>query len=32
MMKEAAVLAKIADNICIKLPLTLRRSEGLQAQ
>lgn len=23
MMKEAAVLAKIADNICIKLPLTL---------
>lgn len=28
MMKEAAVLAKIADNICIKLPLTL---EGLKA-
>jgi transaldolase len=24
------VLAKIADNICIKLPLTLRRPEGLQ--
>ena len=28
MMKEAAVLAKIADNICIKLPLTL---DGLKA-
>ncbi len=28
MMKEAAVLAKIADNICIKLPLTL---DGLRA-
>ena len=28
MMKEAATLAKIADNICIKLPLTL---EGLKA-
>lgn len=28
MMKEAAVLAKIADNICIKLPLTM---EGLKA-
>ena len=28
MMKEAAVIAKIADNICIKLPLTL---EGLKA-
>ena len=28
MMKEAAVLARIADNICIKLPLTL---EGLKA-
>ena len=28
MMKEAKVLAKIADNICIKLPLTL---EGLKA-
>ncbi|MDP3525675.1 MAG: fructose-6-phosphate aldolase [Hoeflea sp.] len=27
-MKEAAVLAKIADNICIKLPLTL---DGLKA-
>ncbi|AFR26828.1 MULTISPECIES: fructose-6-phosphate aldolase [Bartonella] len=27
-MKEAAILAKIADNICIKLPLTL---EGLKA-
>nr|WP_306269311.1 fructose-6-phosphate aldolase [Pararhizobium sp. IMCC3301] len=28
MMKEAAVLAKIADNICIKVPLTL---DGLKA-
>lgn len=28
MMKEAAVLSKIADNICIKLPLTL---DGLKA-
>ena len=28
MMKEAAVLAKIADNICIKLPLTM---DGLKA-
>ncbi|HHZ09219.1 MAG TPA: fructose-6-phosphate aldolase [Rhizobiales bacterium] len=28
MMREAAVLAKIADNICIKLPLTL---DGLKA-
>jgi transaldolase len=28
MMKEAAVLAKIADNICIKLPLTF---DGLKA-
>lgn len=28
MIKEAAVLAKIADNICIKLPLTL---DGLKA-
>ncbi|HWD12484.1 fructose-6-phosphate aldolase [Pseudochrobactrum algeriensis] len=28
MMKEAAVLAKIADNICIKLPVTL---DGLKA-
>ena len=28
MMKEAAVLARIADNICIKLPLTL---DGLKA-
>ncbi|MDZ7823819.1 MAG: fructose-6-phosphate aldolase [Ahrensia sp.] len=28
MMKEAAVLAKIADNICIKLPLTM---DGLRA-
>ncbi|WP_019222891.1 fructose-6-phosphate aldolase [Bartonella rattaustraliani] len=28
MMKEAAILAKIADNICIKLPLTL---DGLKA-
>ncbi|EJF98340.1 fructose-6-phosphate aldolase [Bartonella vinsonii subsp. arupensis Pm136co] len=28
MMEEAAVLAKIADNICIKLPLTL---DGLKA-
>ena len=28
MMKEAAVLAKIADNICIKVPLTL---DGLRA-
>lgn len=28
MMKEAAVLSKIADNICIKVPLTL---EGLKA-
>lgn len=28
MMKEASVLAKIADNICIKLPLTL---DGLKA-
>jgi len=28
MIREAAVLAKIADNICIKLPLTL---EGLKA-
>ncbi|MDD9333256.1 MAG: transaldolase family protein, partial [Bartonella sp.] len=28
MMKEAAVLAKIANNICIKLPLTL---DGLKA-
>ncbi|WP_375622527.1 MULTISPECIES: fructose-6-phosphate aldolase [unclassified Bartonella] len=28
MMKEAAVLAKVADNICIKLPLTL---DGLKA-
>ncbi len=28
MMKEAAVLAKVADNICIKLPLTM---DGLQA-
>ncbi|WP_421856358.1 fructose-6-phosphate aldolase [Oricola sp.] len=28
MMREAAVLAKIADNICIKLPLTF---EGLKA-
>ncbi|GHC73836.1 fructose-6-phosphate aldolase [Limoniibacter endophyticus] len=28
MMKEAAVLAQIADNICIKLPLTL---DGLKA-
>jgi transaldolase len=28
MMKEAAALAKIADNICIKLPLTL---DGLKA-
>jgi len=28
MMKEAKVLAKIADNICIKLPLTM---EGLKA-
>ncbi|MGB7431314.1 MAG: fructose-6-phosphate aldolase [Ahrensia sp.] len=28
MMKEAAVLAKIADNVCIKLPLTL---DGLKA-
>lgn len=28
MMQEAAVLAKIADNICIKLPLTL---DGLKA-
>lgn len=28
MMKEAAVLAKIADNICIKLPLTI---DGLKA-
>lgn len=28
MMREAAVLSKIADNICIKLPLTL---DGLQA-
>ncbi|WP_375687574.1 MULTISPECIES: fructose-6-phosphate aldolase [unclassified Bartonella] len=28
MMKEATVLAKIADNICIKLPLTL---DGLKA-
>ncbi|WP_375685424.1 fructose-6-phosphate aldolase [Bartonella sp. TT110JLCBS] len=28
MMKEAAVLAKVADNICIKLPLTLN---GLKA-
>ena len=28
MMREAAVLSKIADNICIKLPLTL---EGLKA-
>lgn len=28
MMKEAAVLAKIADNVCIKLPLTL---DGLRA-
>jgi transaldolase len=27
-MKEAAVIAKIADNICIKLPLTL---DGLKA-
>ncbi len=27
-MKEAAVLAKIADNICIKLPLTM---DGLKA-
>lgn len=28
MMKEAAVLAKIADNVCIKLPLTM---DGLKA-
>ncbi len=28
MMREAAILAKIADNICIKLPLTL---DGLKA-
>jgi transaldolase len=28
MMKEAVVLAKIADNICIKLPLTM---DGLKA-
>lgn len=28
MMREAAVLAKIADNVCIKLPLTL---DGLKA-
>jgi transaldolase len=28
MMKEAAVLAKIAPNICIKLPLTF---DGLKA-
>ncbi|EJF87700.1 fructose-6-phosphate aldolase [Bartonella rattimassiliensis] len=28
MMKEASVLAKVADNICIKLPLTL---DGLKA-
>lgn len=28
MMKEAAVLAKIADNICIKLPLTM---DGIKA-
>src|SRR5690606_13691611 len=28
MMREAAVLSKIADNICIKLPLTL---DGLKA-
>jgi transaldolase len=28
MMKEAAVISKIADNICIKLPLTL---DGLKA-
>lgn len=28
MMKEAAILAKIADNICIKLPLTM---DGLKA-
>jgi transaldolase len=28
MMKEAAVLSKIADNICIKLPLTM---DGLKA-
>jgi transaldolase len=28
MMKEAAVLSKIADNICIKVPLTL---DGLKA-
>ncbi|MCC0031339.1 MAG: fructose-6-phosphate aldolase, partial [Brucellaceae bacterium] len=28
MMKQAAILAKIADNICIKLPLTF---DGLKA-
>ena len=28
MMKQAAILAKIADNVCIKLPLTM---DGLKA-
>ena len=28
MMKEADVLAKIADNICIKLPITMDAAEG----
>ncbi|WP_019221098.1 fructose-6-phosphate aldolase [Bartonella senegalensis] len=31
MMKEAAVLAKIADNICIKLPLTFAGLEACKA-